>query len=59
VLGVAVGELGERGEESFNARALDLTELTRENGLAAPCAYRRCEDNLDSSAPVASVYSTN
>lgn len=42
VLGAAVGEFGERGEEGFNSGSLHLTELAREDGLAAACADGRC-----------------
>jgi hypothetical protein len=46
MLSPAVGELGERGKESFDARALHLTELAREDRLSAASAYRGCEDHL-------------
>ena len=46
VLSSAVGELGERGEKSFNSRSLHLTELARQDGLAAACADGCCQNHL-------------
>lgn len=42
VLGSTVGELGERCQESLNTGSLHLTELAREDGLAAACADGCC-----------------
>ena len=46
VLSARVGELGERGEKSFNSRSLHLTELARQDGLAAACADGCCQNHL-------------
>lgn len=46
VLGAAVGELGKRGEKSFNSRSLHLTELARQDGLTAACADGCCQNHL-------------
>lgn len=39
MLGPGVGKLGEGGQKGFDARALHLAELAREDGLAAARAY--------------------
>ena len=41
-----VGGLGERCEEGFDARPLDVVECAGEDGLAAAGADRRSEDDL-------------
>lgn len=46
VLGARVGGLGERSEECFDTRALDVVEGSSNNGLAAAGADGRSEDDL-------------
>lgn len=46
VLCARVGGLGERCEEGFDARPLDVVECAGEDGLAAPGADRRSEYDL-------------
>lgn len=46
MLRTAVGQLGERGEESFDARPGHLAELSREDSFAPAGADRCGEDNL-------------
>lgn len=47
VLGAAVGELGERGEEGFYARSWHLSELSREDSFPSAGANRSREDDLE------------
>lgn len=47
VLGARVGGLGERGEEGFDAGALDVVESSGDDGLAAAGADGRSEDDLE------------
>lgn len=47
VLRAAVGQLGERGEEGFDARPGHLAELSREDSFAPAGADRCGEDNLE------------
>lgn len=50
VLGVGGDELGEGGEEGFDARARHVAELAGEDGFTAFGAYRGCEnDHFDKS----------
>jgi hypothetical protein len=44
VLGLRIGELGERGEKGFNARPRNLTELAREDRFASASA-NGCREN--------------
>lgn len=46
VLCAGIGGLGERCEEGFDARPLDVVECAGEDGLAAAGADGRSEDNL-------------
>lgn len=47
VLGARVGGLGKRGEEGFDAGALDVVESPGNDGLAAAGADGRSEDDLE------------
>ena len=46
VLGSGVSQLGERGQQTFDSRARDLPELSREHGFAAPRADGGGENDL-------------
>jgi hypothetical protein len=46
VLSAAIGVLGERGEESFDARARHLPELPRKDSFPPAGTDRSREDNL-------------
>lgn len=47
MLSAAVGELRERGEESFDSRSWHLPKLTGQDSFPSSGAYRSCEDDLD------------
>jgi hypothetical protein len=46
VLCAAIGEFGERGEESFYARSWHLSELSREDSFPSTGTNRSREDDL-------------
>lgn len=46
MLGSGSSQLWERGEQSFDSRTGNFSELTRKYCLAPAGAYRRCEDDL-------------
>jgi hypothetical protein len=52
MLGSAIGELGEGGQEGFYSGPWHLAELPREDSFAPAGADGCCEDNLDRSQSV-------